>query len=247
MLCISSGQLGTRQLVSGSTHPHLRPTDALPAAPFPAAGCRLPERFRTNMARMYLVHCDLALWAGAALLLPWFTGSAWRKVEWVQRVEFLEEALTKVSDTSAAVTRSKVPLGGGVCRPAWRGVEENEAVKEGRGGEGHAPCSAAPRAGLLVALALSESSPMKPCTCAAMLTRKEQGARRGAHALNPPCSVPTLPACTRLAAPLQRQLAALLPDFVVEHDELLEDQPLMDYGVVASKEASMVPGMPAPL
>ncbi len=46
------------------------------------------------------------------------------------------------------------------------------------------------------------------------------------------------------AAPPQKQLS--VPSFVSEHDSLLEEQPLLDYGVVAAKEVEAVPGMPAP-
>ncbi|KAG2499473.1 hypothetical protein HYH03_002420 [Edaphochlamys debaryana] len=38
-----------------------------------------------------------------------------------------------------------------------------------------------------------------------------------------------------------------VPDFVAEHDAILEDQPLMDYGVVATKEINNVPGLPTPM
>lgn len=43
----------------------------------------------------------------------------------------------------------------------------------------------------------------------------------------------------------QKQL--VIPDFVAEHDAILEDQPLMDYGVVAAKELNSVPGLPGPM
>lgn len=99
---------------------------------------RLPPKYRTHMAHMYIVHCDLTLWLGISALLPWWSSSLWKKIVWIDRVEFLEPEL---------------------------------------------------------------------------LTKK--------------------------------QLKTLLPAYVVEHDAILEDQPLMDYGVVAPKD--MVPGIPVPI
>ncbi|KXZ51642.1 hypothetical protein GPECTOR_12g606 [Gonium pectorale] len=98
---------------------------------------RLPCKYRSNLHRMFVVHCDLPLWLGLAALGPLCSEDLWRKVEWVSRVEFLWE---------------------------------------------HVP---------------------------------------------------------------KKQLA--LPDFVAEHDSVLEDQPLMDYGLVASKEVAQVPGLPGPV
>ncbi|GFR46256.1 hypothetical protein Agub_g7808 [Astrephomene gubernaculifera] len=43
----------------------------------------------------------------------------------------------------------------------------------------------------------------------------------------------------------KKQLA--VPDFVSEHDALLEEQPLADYGVVAAREVNAVPGLPGPV
>ncbi|PNG98986.1 Rho GTPase-activating protein 8, partial [Tetrabaena socialis] len=98
---------------------------------------RLPSKYRTNLHRLFVVHCDMPLWVGLAALGPLFSEALWRKVEWISRVEFLWDHIGK------------------------------------------------------------------------------------------------------------KQLA--VPDFVAEHDSVLEDQPLMDYGVVATKEVNSLPGMPAPI
>ncbi|KAG2441543.1 hypothetical protein HXX76_003164 [Chlamydomonas incerta] len=99
---------------------------------------RLPCKYRSNLARLYVVHCDLPLWGALAALGPLLSADFWRKIEWVSRVEFLWDHIPK------------------------------------------------------------------------------------------------------------KQLLPALPAYVAEHDALLEDQPLMDYGVVASKEVNNVPGLPAP-
>ncbi|GLC40032.1 hypothetical protein PLESTB_001518400 [Pleodorina starrii] len=98
---------------------------------------RLPGKYRANLHRVYVVHCDLPMWVGLATLGPLLSEALWRKVEWVSRVEFLWEHLPKKS--------------------------------------------------------------------------------------------------------------VAVPDFVSEHDAILEDQPLMDYGVVAAKEVNSVPGLPGPV
>lgn len=97
---------------------------------------RLPPKYRSHLHRLFVVHCDLPLWVALAAVAPACTEALWRKVEWVQRVEFLWDHIPK------------------------------------------------------------------------------------------------------------KQLA--VPSFVSEHDSLLEEQPLLDYGVVAAKEVEAVPGMPAP-
>ncbi|EFJ40405.1 hypothetical protein VOLCADRAFT_77960 [Volvox carteri f. nagariensis] len=98
---------------------------------------RLPMKYKANLHRVYVVHCDLPMWVGLAALGPLLSEALWRKVEWVSRVEFL-----------------------------WDHVPKKQLV---------------------------------------------------------------------------------IPDFVAEHDALLEDQPLMDYGVVATKEVNSVPGLPGPV
>ncbi|GLI69419.1 hypothetical protein VaNZ11_014028 [Volvox africanus] len=98
---------------------------------------RLPAKYRANLHRVHVVHCDLPMWVGLAALGPLLTEALWRKVEWVSRVEFL-----------------------------WDHVHKKQLV---------------------------------------------------------------------------------IPEFVAEHDAILEDQPLMDYGVVATKEINSVPGLPGPV
>ncbi len=56
---------------------------------------RLPSGFRSNLENVYVVHCDLPLWACASLVLPWMSGLLWRKVVWVSRVEFLWDHIPK--------------------------------------------------------------------------------------------------------------------------------------------------------
>lgn len=41
---------------------------------------RLPCKYRTNLARLFVVHCDLPLWGALATLGPLLSADFWRKV-----------------------------------------------------------------------------------------------------------------------------------------------------------------------
>lgn len=56
---------------------------------------RMQGQLRSNLARVTVVHADLALRSTMWLLCPWAQDSLWEKVEFVPRIEFLWEDVDK--------------------------------------------------------------------------------------------------------------------------------------------------------
>ncbi len=50
---------------------------------------QLPDKYRSNLQKIYMVHCDTTLWLGSWALMPLASPDLWSKLEWVARVEFL--------------------------------------------------------------------------------------------------------------------------------------------------------------
>lgn len=55
----------------------------------------LPCWYRENLSVVHIVHCDLSLWGGTLVALPWWSDAVWQKVNWVARVEFLWDHMDK--------------------------------------------------------------------------------------------------------------------------------------------------------
>ena len=84
-------------MLASSCQPPPTVRAALTSSPPPAVTlCRLPPKFRSNLASVYVLHCDLLLWAASAALLPWLSGQMWRKVTWISRLECLWDYVNKV-------------------------------------------------------------------------------------------------------------------------------------------------------
>lgn len=64
---------------------------------------RLPSKYHENLASAYVLHCDLSLWTLSMLAMPWLSGSLWRKITWINRLEFLWEDIDKVGKSLVGV------------------------------------------------------------------------------------------------------------------------------------------------
>jgi Rho GTPase-activating protein 1 len=53
---------------------------------------QLPDKYRSNLQKVYMLHCDTTLWLGSWAMLPVVSPDLWSKLEWVSRVEFLVDA-----------------------------------------------------------------------------------------------------------------------------------------------------------
>ena len=57
--------------------------------------CRLPVRYKTNLCKFFILHCDLTTRASMTVVCPFFSRGFWRRCSFLHRVEFLEDHIAK--------------------------------------------------------------------------------------------------------------------------------------------------------